>query len=82
VTAARQPHKKDDKHVSLPLSDDVFVPRWRALSYLRASKRTVYDYDDNWGSTVTGGGVQGLACECCIHQCSISEMTEYCNRSK
>jgi len=63
------------------LSEDIFVPKWRALSYLRTSKRTVYDYDDGWDDGVTGsGGQRGLACECCVHMCSYNEMLEYCQR--
>ena len=71
----------DMQQVSVPrLSDDgVFVPRSRALSYLRASaKRAVYDYDDLWDSG--GGGERGLACECCVHMCSYDEMIEYCRQ--
>jgi len=77
---AARPPGDVERQVRLPLGDDVFVPKWRALSYLRASKRTVYDYDDDWDGTVTGGGERGLACECCVHMCSYDEMIEYCQQ--
>jgi len=78
VLAARPP---DDVAVRLS-ADDVFVPKWRALSYLHARKRAVYDYDDGWdaGGGGGGGGERGLACECCVHMCSYDEMIEYCQQ--
>ena len=75
VIAGRQ----SDDDMSIALSGDVFVPKSRALSYLRASKRTVYDYDDGWDDNA-GGGQRGLACECCVHMCTYDEMIEYCGQ--
>ena len=68
--------------VQIPLSGDVFLPKSRALSYLRTSKRAVYDYDDDWDDDVigAGGGQRGLSCECCVHMCTYDEMIEYCHR--
>lgn len=73
--------QSDDVDMHIPLSSDVFLPKSRALSYLRTSKRAVYDYDDGWDDDVVGGvGQRGLSCECCVHMCTYNEMIEYCHR--
>jgi len=69
----------DDVTTRLALPGDVFLPKSRALAYLRSSKRAVYDYDDGWNDGMGGTGQRGLACECCVHMCSYDEMTEYCH---
>ena len=84
MSAGRQVPSTDVDAARLSVSDGggVFVPKWRALSYLRAAKRAVYDYDDGWdgGGGGGGGGERGLACECCVHMCTYHEMTEYCQQ--
>jgi len=69
-------------HLPLSGGGEVFVPRSRALSYLRATKRTVYDYGDSLDDGSVGGGQRGLACECCVHQCTYNELLEYCQRGQ
>lgn len=48
---------------------DVFLSKERALAVLR-------------GATIKRAGgayQQGIVCECCVHQCSLKELQEYCN---
>jgi len=49
------------------LSADIFMPRTEAVSYLHSKRR----YH-------TQNGYQGISCECCVHECSISELRQYC----
>ena len=72
--------QSDTNNVETPLRGNMFVPKSRALSYLRVSKRAVYDYDDGWDDGIGGGGERGLACECCVHMCTYDEMVEYCHQ--
>ena len=51
-------------------NDALFLSKKAAMSYLHRKRRT-YELSD-------GNIQQGIVCECCIHQCSLSEIRQYC----
>ncbi len=49
----------------------VFLSKERALSALRGAINPL--------KRAGGAYQQGIVCECCVHQCSLKELQEYCN---
>ena len=47
----------------------IFLPQSVASSYLHSKRQ--------FGSD-TADGRQGITCECCVYQCSITELQQYC----
>lgn len=52
----------------------IFLSKKRAMSVLRGS-----DIMTERSQRSAGAYQQGIVCECCVHQCALRELRQYCN---